>query len=311
MEEELEMAMANSQDLVREISEQRLKLANLQEKLVTSEVDLAEARKTLDAEREAWDARHAHCIEGEKARQVEDSLRTPDGLDQHFHTESPVSYGRTRKTSYERKDSPHNKRPHGLAILGTGQASLERPISRRSSTQPFPFPDSRPMSRQASSPFIPQLSINDGIPETPFSGENQEDFFEGIKTPGTPDRTINDMISGSATSAGPSVQLVERMSAAVRRLESEKAASKDELARLLLQRDEAREQVVSLMKESEEKQIADERIKELEKQVNTVNEQYLATLEQLGEKIEKVEELKADVVDLKQMYRELVENTVR
>ncbi len=42
-----------------------------------------------------------------------------------------------------------------------------------------------------------------------------------------------------------------------------------------------------------------------------MEERYLTTLEMLGEKSERVEELKADVQDLKGMYRDLVDNTMR
>lgn len=158
---------------------------------------------------------------------------------------------------------------------------------------------------------MPQLSVNGGVPESPSLGDHQEDFFDGVRTPATPDRAAHDVMSVSTAGAGPSVQLVERMSAAVRRLESEKAASKDELARLSAQRDEAREQVVSLMKEAEEKRAADERIRLLEADVARVHKQYLNASEMLGEKLERVQELEADVQELKHIYRELVERTVR
>lgn len=127
----------------------------------------------------------------------------------------------------------------------------------------------------------------------------------------TPERTINDMISVSTAAAGPSVHLVERMSAAIRRLESEKAASKDELSRLSAQRDEARKQVVSLMREIKEKRVLDERSRTLETEISRLNERYQTTLEMLGEKSELVEELRADVADVKKIYRELLDSTMR
>jgi len=114
------------------------------------------------------------------------------------------------------------------------------------------------------------------------------------------------MISVSTTAAGPSVQLVERMSAAVRRLESEKANTKDELARLIAQRDEAREEVVLLMKEVEETRRLNGKVGELEKGLRDVEGRYESALELLGEKTERVEELEGDVQDLKNIYRELV-----
>ncbi len=101
------------------------------------------------------------------------------------------------------------------------------------------------------------------------------------------------------------------MSAAVRRLESEKADLRDEVARLATQRDESREQVVDLMKEVEQKRGMEGRVKELEKEVKSVGERYETTLEMLGERSERVEELTQDVGDLKAMYRDLVEKTMK
>lgn len=136
------------------------------------------------------------------------------------------------------------------------------------------------------------------------------DHDEAFDNTSSPHRTINDMISVSTVGAGPSVQLVERMSAAVRRLESEKATSKEEMARLAAQRDEAREEVVALMREVEEKRISDEKVAKMEKELREMNERYQTTLEMLGEKSERVEELTIDVLDLKKIYRDLVERTM-
>ena len=294
-----------AQDLQDELTQQSARVKNLHEKLRQAEADVAESEKKLHAEREIWEAREGQRMEGEKCQQTEVMPRTPDVLYQQFRTEST----RNRKSSNPDRHSPHGRRFHGLAISGT---AVERPLSRRSSTQPLHSADPGPPSRQDSAPLT-HVSLVDGVVlETPsITVHDQHDFFDGVRTPASPEHTINDMISASTGGAGPSVQLVERMSAAVRRLESEKAASKDELARLSQERNEAREQVVMLMREAEEKRNVDERNRLLEKENQAVQERYLTTLEMLGEKSEKVEELKADVTDLKQMYRELVDNTMR
>jgi chromosome segregation ATPase len=119
------------------------------------------------------------------------------------------------------------------------------------------------------------------------------------------------MVSVSTVAAGPSVQLVERMSAQIRRLESEKVAAREELARISNQRDEARAELVAMMREVEQGRQAKDKVGELERQVRDVNERYETTLELLGEKSELVEELRADVQDVKAMYRDLVERTVK
>lgn len=316
MEEELERVNAKTQDLDHELSFRSTQLSTLQERLNKSEADVTAARNDLKAEREAWEARQAQ--QDEKARiRDETSRSTPDSLYQQFRTEPPATYNRTRtrKSSNADRNSAYYKQ-QGLGITGTEPSSKERPLSRRSSTQPLhslqtlEFPPQRSRSRHDSLSIVPQVSLNNGVPETPSLADRDEDSF-GFHTPATPERTINDLISVSTAGAGPSVQLVERMSAAVRRLESEKAVHKDELARLSGQRDESREQVVSLMQEVEEKRKWEQRVTELEKEMKGVEERYLTTLEMLGEKSERVEELKADVQDLKGMYRELVENTMR
>ncbi len=301
-----------------ELSSSTAQVATLQERLAKSETEMMSTINDLKAEREGWETRLAQRLEDEKARIREETARSTPDLYQQFRNESPVTHNRTRMSSTGDRNSPYSRRAQGLAITGSGTSPLERPVSRKSSTQPLHTlqtlefqPHQRHLSRQDSMSTIPQVSFNNGIPETPSVVDKDDDFFAGVNTPATPERTINDLISVSTAAAGPSVQLVERMSAAVRRLESEKAAHKDDLNRLSSQRDESREQVVSLMKEVEEKRGWELRVKELEGSLKGVEERYLTTLEMLGEKSEKVEELKADVQDLKTMYRELVDSTMR
>ena len=147
--------------------------------------------------------------------------------------------------------------------------------------------------------------------DAPSIHTDHDDFFENMVSPSSPQQTLNDMVSVSTAGAGPSVQLVERMSSAVRRLESEKVATKEDLARLSAQRDEARAEIVSLMKEVGAKRAADTKVMELEKEVEEIKARYETTLEMLGEKSEMVEELRSDIDDIKAMYRELVERTVK
>ena len=137
------------------------------------------------------------------------------------------------------------------------------------------------------------------------------DIFEGVETPSSPKQPLQDAMSVSTVAAGPSVQLVERMSAAIRRLEGEKVVTREELLRVSNQRDEARAEIVALMKEVEDGKRALGKVIELEKEVSDINSRYQTTLEMLGEKSELVEELRADVDDVKAMYRELIERTVR
>ncbi|KEY67470.1 hypothetical protein S7711_02390 [Stachybotrys chartarum IBT 7711] len=184
-------------------------------------------------------------------------------------------------------------------------------LGRRLSTQPL----TRSIANSSSfnpppSPFLPFESPSEH-PTGPSPPAVDRDEAGEEPYLASPRQVAQDMISVSTVAAGPSVQLVERMSAAIRRLEAEKVAAKEEMARVQSQRDEARADMVGLMKELETAKAAPSRVRELEQEVANLNERYQTTLELLGEKSELVDELRADVQDVKAMYRELVERTVK
>jgi hypothetical protein len=174
----------------------------------------------------------------------------------------------------------------------SSRANASPPIGSRTNSAVFPPFEPPPESIRTPSIVADQ---DDGINETLSSPRN----------------VAQDMVSASTVAAGPSVQLVERMSAAIRRLEGEKVAAREEMARVCSQRDEARSDMVGLMKELETAKSSSAKVGELEGQVADLNARYQTTLEMLGEKSERVEELQADVDDVKTMYRELVERTVK
>ncbi|KAF3923536.1 hypothetical protein AA313_de0201193 [Arthrobotrys entomopaga] len=168
---------------------------------------------------------------------------------------------------------------------------------------------SYPGTPSFSNPIMSPMTTGgpDGDSESMYEGQLG---MNGLASPGSNEGRngahINDMLSVSTVAAGPSVQLVERMSATVRRLEGEMASSREELLRMTAQRDEARAEVVGLMTEVDEKRSLEERVGTLEASLAEKESVYEATLIMLGEKSEEAEELKNDVADLKQMYKDLV-----
>jgi predicted RNase H-like nuclease (RuvC/YqgF family) len=138
-----------------------------------------------------------------------------------------------------------------------------------------------------------------------------DDDRDDLTNRSSPQRTVAELISVSTAGAGPSVQLVERMSATVRRLEMEKSASREEIARLQGQRDEARDEVAKFMRELDGLKDEQERVGKLETEIGELKQRYEAALEMLGERSEECDELKNDVIDLKKIYRELVESTLK
>ena len=282
--------------LEQSLSEQKSEMQHLQRRLQETEDSLADARRDLDAQQQRAEAEVLRRIEEEKSKWKE-----------HVMIQSPILHRNESPIGSMRKQPGFGL---GLEHMG-GSFAGDRSQSRRSSALPHPFRNSNTPPRQNSSASF-QPSINGAVLETPASQMiDQDDYFQEPPTPASLGRGVNDLISVSTLGAGPSVQLVERMSASVRRLESEKAASKDEVARLTTQRDESRKEVVALMRELEQKRDSDQKIKALEEELKLVNERHQTTLEMLGEKSELVEELRADVADVKQMYRDLVESTMK
>ena len=298
-EKETETSKDAVYQLEQSLSELKSEAQQLRRKLKETEDSLANARRDLEAHRKQSEAELSRRLEEEKKNRWKE----------HILVASPTLH---------RNESPISSMRKGPGLgLGfehiTGSIPNDRSQSRRSSALPHSFGGSNTPPRQNSLASV-QPSINGVITEGPSPQLiDQDEYFPEPPTPASlgAHRGVNDLISVSTVGAGPSVQLVERMSASVRRLESEKAASKDELARLTAQRDESRMEVVILMREIEQKRANDENIKALEEELRLVNERHQTTLEMLGEKSELVEELKADVADVKQMYRDLVDSTMK
>lgn len=303
-------------------------LESLRRRAEQAEASLSQARAELEKQKNAWKEEQAekaqqdrHAAEHERRGAWLDDIPAPPfprGSNSRSGSPLPVATPhRTLSSDLLGLDTLPNKMRKASAPSsqsGMGILSLERPYgstSRRPSAQPPTRPPAPGSTTGHSSlpVFSPTAESTPALPPHPLE---RADSFEGVETSSTsPQQVMHDMVSVSTVAAGPSVQLVERMSAAIRRLESEKVAAREELARISAQRDEARAELVAMMREVEQGRQARQKVEELERQVAEVNERYETTLELLGEKSELVEELKADVQDVKDMYRDLVESTVR
>jgi TATA element modulatory factor len=286
-ERDLEEAQNRLPDVEKSLIETEEEVQRSTRKIKQLEADLVQARKDMDDQKSQAEKDIVRRIEEEKTKWA---ASLPPRV------ESPATLG--RKSSG----------------LGFDMSHALHDRSRRSSA--LPSHDYTP-PRQYSIPSLKGYSNSNGaVPETPsiVTDADQDEYFNDIPpTPASqshaasPRVGVHDLISTSTVGAGPSVQLVERMSANVRRLESEKAVSKDEIVRLTTQRDESRKEVVNLMREVEEKRDIDKKLTELTESHKELEERHRTTLEMLGEKSELVEELRADVADVKAMYRQLAD----
>lgn len=295
-------AEARIDGLEKELLEQREQVEKLQQRISEKEAAWAEVKKAFEDERQALKAEIQQHIDEDRSR----------------WREEPLAYGGAET------GSPAMSHRNLTADL-LGLQNLQTRTQGRSFSGELPTPESR-AGRKSSAPRMrhtgngtPQRqdsaqAIHNGLyPLDPLTvpPRDLDGDSDHVRSPSPTTQTIQDAVSVSTVGAGPSVQLVERMSAAVRRLESEKVSTKEELKRLSAQRDEARNQIVKLMQEVEVKRQVEARVRALEEENVQLNARYQTTLEMLGEKSELVEELKADVQDVKDMYRELVQRTIK
>ncbi|KAG6089859.1 hypothetical protein E4U15_001119 [Claviceps sp. LM218 group G6] len=320
----------------QELTTCRDEMAKLQASYKSCEASLAEAREELDKLKQGINEKAKHEEEEEEEGVEGESVEA-----QRRQWVDEVAGATTHRGHQSRPGSPplSISRTFSSELLGLG---LSGPGKSRRSQTPGSIPDNNPLDILSPQPpsslrrFTGQPVIRTREPSyagstqppapfSPFEAPSESGQFPSFTTAteqenGTPVPEIvpscgsarhQDMISVSTVAAGPSVQLVERMSAAIRRLEAEKVTAKEEMARVCGQRDEARTDLVALMKQMEETKAAASRVPSLEHEVASLDARYQTTLEMLGEKSELVEELRADVEDVKAMYRELVERTVK
>lgn len=343
LEDEQEKLSEDLKSARENIEQQRQVEASIRVQLTKLESSLEQTKLDHARQRQEWEVETASKIEEERRRSPA--------------TISPFARQRYSSTTHSRKASnidPTSTLPargsmtrmmsnDSAASLTPDRAYSHRPslvaaipntLSWRG-TIDCSSPDSPSTSRQGSfmnlsglpAPSTPPIIEP---PERALDAVDAEDF-ERAKSGSAGRGTVNDVLSMSTVHAGPSVQLVERMSSSIRRLEAEKAAQEDEVTRVAAQRDEARDQVVALMREAQTR--ASEAVAGLteasetnEKRVNGFGEQvdkqpsqaqssskdldelkrrYHASLEMIGEREEECADLKADIVELKRIYREL------
>lgn len=313
LEDELDSINERARTLEHDLTEQRSTVQKLQSRLTIAETAAQDARADLERERKVWEAETQQRLEEKSRWRLDTQLQNPVVESTHLRADSPSISNRRHSPDplgiYNRR-APRPTASVMDSTLSPIDHMLEearRPLTSRHKSSPnVRTPEIGTPQRQDSIPSGMSNLNGSGFTAPYTPSIHTVDYDEPFDSVSSPHRTINDMISVSTAGAGPSVQLVERMSAAVRRLESEKATHKEEMTRLGAQRDEAREEVVALMREVEEKRGQEKRVDALEKELKDMDERYETTLEMLGEKTERVEELESDVADLKKMYKELV-----
>jgi hypothetical protein len=309
MEEELQVHTTRFQVHQQELEAVQVQLDAAEKRAGAAEAALMRARADLQKQRLELRLEEPDLDEQQRRARLGEPLRASS------MRSPPLVVSPQRTLSSDLLDLQDSQKARKIPLAnGIFEGVTDRPLSSRQSSMQsttrivVPSNTTKPPSVLEAPPPESQIDLP---PDRPPSSSGVVDALDDLDALSSPQRAIQDMVSVSAVAAGPSIQLVERMSAAVRRLEGEKLAVREELSRISSQRDEARREIVILMRELESGRAAVKRVGELEAEVADINGRYQTTLEMLGEKSELVDELRADVADVKAMYRELVERTVR
>ena len=126
-----------------------------------------------------------------------------------------------------------------------------------------------------------------------------------------PNHMGNGSISGIIpTSGNNNIQLINKMSSNIRRLEIELSTMKDENTQLSSDKEQAQQEILKQFKLIEEVNSLKEQITTLQTEIDQKSKQEETMLELIGEKSEQVEELRADVQDLKDLCKSQVQQMI-
>lgn len=151
-------------------------------------------------------------------------------------------------------------------------------------------------------------SLNDEIHPNDAADSGPADYSFGYRD--TPTLTATHTPSLPNSGATKNIQLINKMSSSIRRLEIELMNLKEENEQLATEKDTAQQEIVG--KYELEKKVASfaEATRKLEEEVAARAKKEETLLEVIGEKSERVAELQADVVDLKDLCRQQVQQMI-
>ncbi|KAJ8099401.1 TATA element modulatory factor 1 TATA binding-domain-containing protein [Lipomyces tetrasporus] len=332
-EQEIEAVTSRASDLEAELQLQSDLVASLRKRIDEETARFTSAIKELEKDKTELEQR---LLEEEKARREETimQLRSPPALSSPTFSKNGTSPGYFahqnggRNFSLSRESSSYNEWFASPSAANSNSGSINVPTSiehrRVSRTTRAGIPSIQTnhsfspshsavgtpvMSSSASFVSLAELSSS----SAPQQINMQNNMFRG-RGGGSGDSTGGsnpaDELASNASTAIGGVSSSERMSTVIRRLSSELASAKEELAILARDRDQAREEIVELLREVRDKRDVEAKCTDLQKQMDDLRLREQTTLELLGEKTERVNELEDDVADLKMMYRQQIQELI-
>jgi len=244
-----------------EVEELKREMGRLQDSLSKSRLQVQSSQEKIQA------------LETQSAAQQDSFMKERQALQESLEI-TLESRLKEEKQKWEEEQqllfSPHplsSTLSHFLASPLSPRMPQPPPLRQNKSISPQPEPKPRSSIRSASYTDIRRpsrlFSPTSFDASPPLEDEDEREFMSPSHGD-SPKNTVVDAVSVSASTntAGPSVNMMERMSSAVRRLETQVSGMKEEMARAVRQRDEAREECANLMSEVEEKRRFQEMVRD-------------------------------------------------
>ncbi|KAF9575360.1 TATA element modulatory factor 1 [Mortierella alpina] len=278
---------ASKRTLSEKEEEARKAQAELSKERINRERAIEEARE--DAERRC---RQQQLVEIEKLKQQIQQLQQQRSVD------DPLLSNPT----------------DALLSVGAGMPAARRPSSASVTSASSPMLASGPIPMGSTKTGA---SIGNSNIRTSFDSMTSPTSLDGMAPTlsrsssshtmagnGGPASSLGLMGLGSG-STGPAVAM-ERLNAMVRQLDGQVTFLSEQVRSANRNKDELSDELVRVTVELEDLQKAASRVPGLEQELGLLKERHRAALEMLGERTEEVQELKADLSDVKEAYRDQI-----
>ncbi|KAH8946192.1 hypothetical protein BDL97_12G080700 [Sphagnum fallax] len=279
MEAQLSCLRAEQSQLSRSLEKERQRASeSRQEYLAATEAAATQEGRARQLEEEiaAMKRQYRHDIKEEKARR--------EALEQEIEQE------RAAMADYEKR------------IRAEGRAAAEKAVA---SVQPSELSTGMSHSRR--------------WPSMSSQGSMEESFYLQASLDATPERGTGERFSFSERPPSPlphfgksmvSAATYEQLETHLRQKEGELASYGSRLAALESTRDSLAEELVKATTQCEQLRSEASLIPGMKAELESLRQRHTSALELMGERDEEVEELRADLSDVKQMYREQIDMLV-
>lgn len=172
------------------------------------------------------------------------------------------------------------------------------------------------VSRHTSQVFAPRNASLTSLDAEPDDDTFDTSSVMAMEASASLHRNGSDSVSaalplpGMAAGTGNHIQLLTKMSSAVRRLETELVTVREESAQIDAEKEQLQQELVAKLGLAAENESLRTQVEELRLQIAAAEERAQTMLEVIGEKSDRIYELEADVADLKDICRLQVQQMV-